>query len=154
MGKFEKIAEQVIVHKIRYSWFEITRLYNELALKFGITLSQGFTLLTIREEGTPVTKIAPRMGMEPNSLSRLLKKMEKEKLISRIRDKKDKRKVYVKLTKKGKQFQNIAYQAVFRVNNDLLKQVDKKKIKAFYDVIEQVPRSLSKTIAELKSNFS
>ena len=80
--------------------------------------------------------------------------MEEEKLIFRISDKKDKRKVYVKLTKKGKQFQNIAYQAVFKVNNDLLKEVDKKKINAFYDVIEKVPISLSKTIAELKSNLS
>lgn len=151
MGKFEQIAEQVIVHKVRCSWFEIARLYNELASQYGITLSQGFTLLTISDEGTPVTKIGPRMGMEPNSLSRLLKTMEREGLISRKKDSNDKRKVFIMLTNKGKNFQEIAYQSVFLVNTELLKDIDKNKIEAFYDVIEQIPQRLSKTIRNLKT---
>ena len=39
----------------------------------------AFVLLTINETyGTPVTKIAPRMSMEPNSLSRILNSLEKK----------------------------------------------------------------------------
>ena len=102
MDDFEIYAEQIIVHKIRSAWFEMSRMFNQVASAHNITLSVGFTLISIFEEdGTPVTKIAPRMGMEPNSLSRILKSMEKEGLVERISDKKDKRKVLVKLTEKG-----------------------------------------------------
>ena len=79
MDKYEQIAERIIVNKIRSSWLEITKMYNEMAANKGGTMSMAFVLLTINEQyGTPVTKIAPRMGMEPNSLSRLLKTMEKK----------------------------------------------------------------------------
>ena len=81
MDQYEQIAERIIVNKIRSSWLEITKMYNEMAANKGGTMSMAFVLLTINEQyGTPVTKIAPRMGMEPNSLSRLLKTMEKKVL--------------------------------------------------------------------------
>ena len=42
----------------------------------------AFVLLTINEKyGTPVTKIAPRMNMEPNSLSRILESLEEKRFI-------------------------------------------------------------------------
>ena len=50
-----------------------------MAAEHDTTVSMAFVLLAINEEeGTPVTRIAPRMGMEPNSLSRILKSMEEK----------------------------------------------------------------------------
>jgi len=99
----------VTIHKIRSAWHEIARVYNEVAARYGLTLSMGFVLLTLYEEGgTPVTKIAPRMGMEPNSLSRTLKNMEDKALIYRRKDKIDKRKVYICPTEHGKQMRKVA----------------------------------------------
>ena len=96
MDNYEAMADQVMINRIRGSWLEISKMYNEIAAQFDGTLSMAFVLLTLdNKEGTPVTKIAPRMGMEPNSLSRVLKSMEKKGAIFRRRDKVDKRKVFI-----------------------------------------------------------
>ena len=53
-----KYAEQIIVHKVRSAWFEMSRMFNQVASAYNITLSVGFTLIAIYEkDGTPVTKI-------------------------------------------------------------------------------------------------
>ena len=65
-------------------------------MKYDATMSMGFVLLNINsEEGTPATKIAPLMGLEARSLTRLLKSMEEKKLIYREADKNDKRSAIV-----------------------------------------------------------
>ena len=128
----------------------MSRMFNQVASAHNITLSVGFTLISIFEEdGTPVTKIAPRMGMEPNSLSRILKSMEKEGLVERISDKKDKRKVLVKLTEKGKEKRKVSLVSVFRLNNAMLDDLDPIKVKHFYEVINSVPKSTSKTLDKM-----
>ena len=66
-------------------------------------MSIGFALLNIHSvEGTPATKIAPMMGLEARSLTRLLKSMEEKRLIYRETDKNDKRSVRIYLTREGK----------------------------------------------------
>ena len=87
MDEFEKNADVIVVHKIRSAWFEMSRIFNTIEGIYDITLPVGLTLMSIYEDdGTPVTKIAPRMGMEPNSLSRILKSMEKQNFIQRSQD--------------------------------------------------------------------
>jgi DNA-binding MarR family transcriptional regulator len=148
--EYEIYAEQIIVHKVRSAWFEMSRMFNQVASAYDLTLSVGFTLIAIyEEEGTPVTKIAPRMGMEPNSLSRLLKSMENEGLVERVPDVRDKRKVLVKLTEKGKEKRKISIKSVFRLNNALLEDLDPIKVKHFYEVINAVPKSTSKTLDKM-----
>jgi DNA-binding MarR family transcriptional regulator len=89
------------------------------------------------------------MGMEPNSLSRILKSMEKEGLVERISDKKDKRKVLVKLTEKGQEKRKVSLVSVFRLNNAMLDDLDPIKVKHFYEVINSVPKSTSKTLDKM-----
>ena len=102
MNNYEKIASGVVVNRIRSSWIELFKFYNDQASKEGGTLSMAFVLLTINEKyGTPVTKIAPRMNMEPNSLSRLLKSLEEKGFISKRKDLSDKRKKASELTSFG-----------------------------------------------------
>ena len=103
----------------------------------------------LRKDGTPVTKIAPRMGMEPNSLSRILKSIEKDGLIERVPDSKDKRKVLVKLTKKGQNIRKVSIKSVFRLNNAMLEDFDPIKVKHFYEIINSVPKSTSKTLDKM-----
>lgn len=157
---FIKIAETFIIYRIRYVWHETARIYNEIAANYDSTMSMGFILLTISEaDGTPVTKIAPRMGMEPNSLSRVLKTMEDRELIQRKRDATDKRKVFIHLTDKGRDMRKIALKAVFKVNNELYDTISNEKLAAFFEVINQIPIVLNKAkngffeeIAEEKIN--
>src|SRR6187549_2155618 len=95
--------EETVDHNIKAAWHSIARMYNQQAGKYDLTMSMGFVLLNINtEEGTPATKIAPLMGLEARSLTRLLKSMEENGLIYRQSDANDKRLVKIFLTKEGK----------------------------------------------------
>ncbi len=155
MDDFTKLAEEVVLHKIRSAWHEIARVYNEMASEYGITLSMGFVLLTLHEEsGTPVTKIAPRMGMEPNSLSRTLKKMEDMGMVTRRKDHVDKRKVYICPTEYGQQMRKIALKAVYKLNDAIIEDVPQKKLDAFFEVINQVSGSVEKFQEQIRTELS
>lgn len=143
MDEFLRLADQLIIYKLRTSWFQISKLYNEMAMEHDGTVSMAFVLLAINEsDGTPVTRIAPRMGMEPNSLSRILKSMEDKGFIERRRDDVDKRMAYVYLTKLGVEKREIAMKAVYRLERAIVNQIDPKKLEAFFDVVNHIPDAI------------
>ena len=85
------------------------RKFNMDSEGSGITTNMGFVLLHIDDdEGTPATKIAPLMGMEPRSLTRMLAKMEQDGFIYRQRDPNDGRMVRIFPTEKGLVIKSIA----------------------------------------------
>lgn len=143
MDEFLRLADQMVIYKLRSSWFQISKLYNEMALEHDTTVSMAFVLLAINEEdGTPVTKIAPRMGMEPNSLSRILKSMEEKDFLYRKKDDTDKRMAFVCLTPLGKEKREIALRAVFRLEKAIVSQLDEDKLKAFFEVTGHIPDAI------------
>lgn len=143
MDEFLRIADQMVVYNLRKGWFQISRLYNEMAAEHDTTVSSAFVLLAINEEdGTPVTQIAPRIGMEPNSLSRVLKSMEEKGFIYRKKDHADKRMAYVCLTDLGKEKREIALRAVFKLEKVLVNKIDEEKLKAFFEVAGQIPTAI------------
>ena len=98
--KSSKTRFDLIDLNLRTLWQSVRRMYNEEAIKYGVTYGIGFTLLSIDpKKGTPSTSIGPIMGVEANSLSRLLKKMEIDKLIYRKPNPRDGRGVIISLTK-------------------------------------------------------
>tara|TARA_B100000963_G_C22418785_1_gene576699 strand:- start:155 stop:607 length:453 start_codon:yes stop_codon:yes gene_type:complete len=140
MDKYEEIAKDIIVNKIRVSWLEISKMYNEMAVTIGGTMSMAFVLLTINERyGTAVTKIAPRMGMEPNSLSRILKSLESKGAIYKRKDPNDKRKVYICLSEYGMELREIAFKRLFDFEKLIHKRIPIEKVKVFFEVMNEIP---------------
>lgn len=87
----------------------ITREYQPFLDKLGITYPQYLVLMILWEEdGLPVNDIAKKLILNTNTITPLLKRMEKEGLLKRQRSKEDERKVLVHLTEKGKQMQEQA----------------------------------------------
>lgn len=131
--------EELIDFNIRYAWQKIAKMYNAEALKYGLTMSWGFILLNIDEEtGTPSTKIGPKMGMEANSLTRIIKNMEKEGFLYRKSDMNDKRLVKLHLTQKGLEYKKIAEANVLTFNNYIYQKISKEKLKQFIDVFKEL----------------
>jgi DNA-binding MarR family transcriptional regulator len=131
--------EETVDYNIKAAWHAIARMYNQQAIKYGGTMSIGFALLNIHtEEGTPATKIAPMMGLEARSLTRLLKSMEEKGLIYRETDKNDKRSVRIRLTKEGRKNKEKAKSTVLRFNEVVREEIDDEKLHAFFDVLKTI----------------
>ena len=143
LNNYEKIANGVVVNRIRSSWIELFKFYNDQASKEGGTLSMAVVLLTINEKyGTPVTKIAPRMNMEPNSLSRLLKSLEEKGFISKRKDLFDKRKVYICLTKSGLKLRDKASKKLFALEKIIKSKISNTELTSFFNVLNHISEIL------------
>jgi DNA-binding MarR family transcriptional regulator len=145
--KEEKVYMVDVV--IRHLWHKMSRMYNQKANDYGVSISVGFILLNVDQEGTPSTQLGPKMGMEPTSLSRTLKTMEEKGLIYREVDTEDKRKVLVFLTKDGLEKRRIARQVVLNFNDIIVSSIPKGKLKTFYEVAERLDMSIDREL----SNF-
>jgi len=131
--------EETVDYHIRSAWHAIARMYNQEASKYDATMAIGFVLLNIdAEEGTPATKIAPQMGLEPRSLTRILKTLEEKGAIYREVDKTDKRSVRIFLTEEGKQARERSRQTVLRFNEVIYQEIPEEKLKTFFEVIQQI----------------
>ena len=87
----------------------ITRAYQPLLEKLGITYPQYLVLLVLWEsDGLEVNTIAERLILNTNTCTPLLKRMEETGLLKRQRSTVDERKVIVNLTKAGKDLKHKA----------------------------------------------
>lgn len=137
--------EDTVDFHIRSAWHAISRMYNQQAAEYDATMSVGFALLVIdSEEGIPATKIAPMMGLEVRSLTRLLRSLEQKKLITRVSDKNDKRSVRICLTKKGKEKRELAKETVVLFNEAVRNEISQSKLNVFFEVIQQINKLAEK----------
>jgi len=131
--------EETIDHHIKSAWHAISRMYNQQAAKVDITTSIGFVLLNISsKEGTQATKIAPLMGLESRSLTRVLKNMEEKELIYRKPDENDGRSVRIFLTPLGKEKKETSRTTVLAFNEAVKNKISADKLAVFFEVIGQV----------------
>lgn len=136
--------EETVDHHVKAAWHAIARMYNQQAARADLTMSMGFVLLNIHAEGTPATKIAPLMGLEARSLTRLLKTMEEKGLICREADPNDKRLVRIHLTAAGKEKRDISRKTVVRFNEVVQGKIPKQKLDVFFEVLQSITRIIEK----------
>jgi len=129
---------------IRWAWAKMSKAYNAQAAKVNATMPMAFTLLSIDKDGTAATKLGPKMGMEPTSLSRLLKTMEEQGYITRTRDDVDGRKVFIHITKKGKDYREVAKKHVVELNEYMKEIIPSEKLEVFFEVIKMINQELDK----------
>jgi MarR family transcriptional regulator, organic hydroperoxide resistance regulator len=142
--------EETIDFHIRWAWAKISKAYNSEAAKNGGTMAVGYVLLNIDKDGTPSTQLGPRMGMEPTSLSRVLKSMENSNLIKRKQDNGDKRVVKIMLTPKGKDMREISKNAVINFNEQLKNTIAPEKLDTFFEVMREINQYLDTKPLERK----
>ena len=131
--------EETIDFHFKYTWQNISKMYNEVASGFGGTMAVGFILLSIDiDQGTPSTALGPKMGMESTSLSRILKNMEEKQLIFGKPNPNDGRGVLVCLTEFGVEKRDDAREAVLRFNNTVFNKINKRDLEAFFRVANSV----------------
>ncbi|QRR02798.1 MarR family winged helix-turn-helix transcriptional regulator [Dyadobacter sandarakinus] len=144
--------EKTIDYQIKKAWHSISRMYNAYAARYDTTMATGFVLLNIDiETGTPATKIAPALGMEPRSLVRMLKTLEEKGLIRREVSADDKRFVRIMLTELGKEKREIAREGVISFNTMIRDKIPLDKLVTFFDVIKEINRLVEEENQKLKA---
>jgi DNA-binding MarR family transcriptional regulator len=134
-----------IDHQLRATWQAVAKLYNEQAANHNSTMATAFVLLNIdKVKGTPSTALGPLMGMEPTSLSRILKTIEDKGAISREKNPDDGRSVIIKLTEYGKEMRKFSKTHVIQFNNTITKAVTEKDLDGFF----KVTATINKLIAD------
>jgi len=81
----------------------VGRLYKPLLDEMGITYPQFLVLTALNDEGTlTVGGLAGRLGLEPSTITPLVKRLEAAGSVQRKRGLKDERQVEVSLTEMGR----------------------------------------------------
>ena len=123
---------------IRWSWYNISRMYNLKASDYGGTMAIGYALLNIDKEGTPSTKLGPKMGMEPRSMTRMIKSLENNGLIVKKPDKKDKRMVRLYLTDSGNELRKKSRDVVIKFNEKIFETIKQKELETCFKVLKEI----------------
>ena len=146
------VREETIDYHIKTAWHGIYRMYNQVASQYGSTTTMGYVLLNINiEQGTPVMKIGPSIGMESRSLTRILKTLEERGMIYKQKDPEDKRSVRIFLTEEGKEKREIAKKTVIALNDQIKKVIPASKLKTFFEVIGQINQLIENNKIEIKT---
>lgn len=137
-NKYHLSPEETIDFHLRWAWYNISRMYNMQASKFGGSMAIGYALLNIEKEGTPSTKLAPKMGMEPRSLTRMIKTLEENGLIIKKQDDEDKRLVKLFLTKEGVRQRNQARDIVVQFNSKIREEIPEQELNDCFATLKKI----------------
>ncbi|MAZ37082.1 MAG: MarR family transcriptional regulator [Crocinitomicaceae bacterium] len=136
--------EETFDYPLRWSWHGVQRHYNIIASRHDLTMTMGYVLLNIdQENGTPSTQLGPKIGMEPGSLTRTLKSMEKKGYIFKQSNEIDRRKVHICLSELGRKKREASREAVLHFNDYLDKKISASQKKKFFEVMEIINSVLS-----------
>lgn len=100
-------ALQQLDHQLCFALYSaslaMTRLYKPLLAELGLTYPQYIALLALWEQdGVTVSHLGERLQLDSGTLTPLLKRMEAQGLVARLRDVQDERRVLVTLTAAGR----------------------------------------------------
>jgi DNA-binding MarR family transcriptional regulator len=130
--------KDTVDYHIKSTWHNMFKMYNQVAAKYGTTQATGLVLLNIDKEGTPSTSIAPSLGMEATSMSRIMKALEENNLIYRKKDRKDKRMVRIFLTEEGVEKRKIAKKVVSGFQELIHEEIPQSKLSMFFEVMDSI----------------
>ena len=117
----------------------ITRAYQPLLDKLGLTYPQYLVLMILWEKDhVSVNEITDKLILNTNTVTPLLKRMEKQELITRQRSEVDERRIIVSLTEKGHQLRDAAAEIPERLVKKL--DVDELSIDEIIDLRDKLNR--------------
>ena len=94
--------DQLLCYSVYAAGHAFNRVYKPLLDPLGLTYPKYLVMVVLWErDDRTVGELGERLGLESNTLTPLLKRMEADGLLRRDRDPQDERQVRVRLTPKG-----------------------------------------------------
>ncbi|WP_431161494.1 MarR family winged helix-turn-helix transcriptional regulator [Flagellimonas beolgyonensis] len=138
------MKDLTIDHALRATWQAVSKMYNEEAKNYDLTMAIGFTLLSIDPKGgTPSTTLGPKMGMEATSLSRILKTIEERGYIERKPNPNDGRGVLIYLTPLGLEKREGSKDVVLRFNEVVKEHVAAQDLSGFFKTMDVINKLIT-----------
>lgn len=101
--------ENLLCFSIYSAAHAMNQTYKPLLKEIGLTYPQYLVMVALwNDDNQSVGQLGALLFLESSTLTPLLKRLEKAGHVRRIRDKTDERKVFVSLTKQGKNMQKAA----------------------------------------------
>lgn len=136
MEKFTNPLQNELCFQLYVASKETIRAYKPFLDEVDLTYTGFITLMAI-EENISVKQLGEHLFLDSGTLSPLLKKLEKQGLITRTRTVTDERQLGIELTEKGKKLQQELPCISEKVYNTLAKENDTSY---FGDLIQQVTK--------------
>jgi DNA-binding MarR family transcriptional regulator len=147
-----KKRTETIDSKLKTAWLAVSRMYNAEAVLHEGTIAMSHFLLNIdAREGSFASDIAPRLGTESTSLSRIIQSLEEKKLIRRVPQKSDKRKIKIILTARGKEKKELAKNSVRSFNQKVEQLIGREDLLLFLKILDKVTEIAEERNKELKN---
>lgn len=117
-------------------------VFQYLSMKlsdYDVTPSQYGVLSCLWDKGYATPKqIAETLCLETSTISGVLDRMQKKKLIERVVNKEDRREVRVVITKKGKMLKEPIQEIIEEVNREVLKNYTEEQITVLKDNLRAI----------------
>ena len=114
---------------------EVVRQYRKPLEELNLTYTQYVVMMVFWEHGGMTEKeLGERVKLDSGTLAPLLKRLEKQGLVNRIRPETNERKLYITLTKQGEQLKRRAVSVPDAMKGCLnLSQEEMEQLKALLD---------------------
>ncbi len=126
--------------RLIYAVSAIVRKVSDRALApWGLTVSQAPVLTILREAGKPImiTEVARRLLLETPSVTTMVDRLTERGLVERVKDRKDRRKTLVTLTKKGKQLVESIREPGRQLEDDLFQALEKDERVTLREILQK-----------------
>lgn len=135
--------EESIGYQIRQTARQLQRHLKNKIGPHGVAIGMWFFLRALwREDGLTQRELSSIVGtMEPTTLS-AIKSMENAGLVERQRNSKDRRKINIFLTTRGKALENILMPRAVEVLDDALKGFSEEQTKLLFEMLSTIQTNL------------
>jgi DNA-binding MarR family transcriptional regulator len=142
-----RMANEQLVKRSRQSFARLARFFNQLMreqLMCGpVTVQQCYTLEALTDGPLSMKELAGEVALHQSTLTRVVEKLEKQKLVQRTRKSDNQRSVEVRLTDTGKQTYAFLDAAGSQMISDLLDIIPKERREAIVDAMDEVANLLN-----------
>ena len=141
------MAAKQLVKRSRQSFTRLVRFFNQLMREqlvcSPVTVQQCYTLEALKDGPLSMKELAAEMALHQSTLTRVVEKLEKLKLVRRTRKSHNQRSVEVDLTEAGKQTYLFLDAAGSQLISDILDLVPNERRAAVVDAMEELANLLN-----------
>jgi DNA-binding MarR family transcriptional regulator len=125
---------------------ELKREFASAGLEAVRPAYLGVLMSLWREDGLNVAELGRRAGVEPSTMTGLLDRMERDRLVARRADPEDRRAQRIHLTEDGKQVRNLVLEVVDRTLNRVLRGVSEEDLVRAKEVLRRVLANTERSV--------